>query len=106
MYSMPPPVSRSCSAPGRAALWVGAFAASLANCGPLSISTSRSRGSFDATYGALLLEAWSLRHNLTVHDAVYVVLTRQLDDAVLVTADERLARAPDLGVEIIRPDEM
>jgi hypothetical protein len=42
----------------------------------------------------LLPEAWSLRHNLTVADALYVVLARHLD-AVLVTADRRLASSPD-----------
>jgi hypothetical protein len=37
---------------------------------------------------------------------VYVVLSRGLDDAVLVTTDENLARAPGLGVETITPDTM
>jgi predicted nucleic acid-binding protein len=32
-------------------------------------------------------------------DALYVVLARRLD-AMLVTADARLARAPDLGVAL------
>jgi len=40
------------------------------------------------------------------HDAIYVVLTRQLDEAVLVTADENLASAPGVEIEIIRPDEI
>ena len=61
---------------------------------------------FVASVGPLLPEAWTLRHNVTIHDAVYVALTRQLDDAALVTTDGNLARAPGLGVETIAPDEM
>ncbi len=61
---------------------------------------------FVASVGPLLSEAWTMRHNVTIHDALHVVLTRHLDDAVLVTADENLARAPGLGVETITPDEM
>jgi len=61
---------------------------------------------FVGSVGPLLREAWTLRHNVTVHDAVYVVLTRHLDDAVLVTADENLSRAPGLGVETITPQAM
>jgi len=48
----------------------------------------------------LVTEAWTLRHNLTVADAVYVVLARRLG-AVLVTADQRVAGAPKLGIQII-----
>lgn len=48
----------------------------------------------------LLPNAWSLRHNLTIADGVYVVLTRALD-ATLVTGDQRLSRAPKLGIRII-----
>lgn len=48
----------------------------------------------------LLHEAWSLRHNLSLRDALYVVLTQRLD-AVLLTADSRLSRAPKLGVPLI-----
>ena len=48
----------------------------------------------------LLTEAWSLRHNVTVPDALYVVLARRLN-ASLLTADQRLARAPGLGVTIL-----
>ncbi len=47
----------------------------------------------------LLSRCWSLRHNLTVYDAAYVALAEALD-AVLLTADARLAAAPDLGCEI------
>lgn len=47
----------------------------------------------------LLLAAWSLRANVALRDALYVALARRLD-AVLVTADARLARAPELGVAV------
>lgn len=50
----------------------------------------------------LLAEAWSLRANLTVADAVYVVLADHLD-ATLVTADIRLAQAPNLPVPTVHP---
>lgn len=36
---------------------------------------------------------WSLRENLTAYDAAYVALAELLD-AVLITADAKLARAP------------
>jgi len=51
---------------------------------------------------SLLAEAWTFRHNLTIGDALYVVLARHLG-AVLVTADIRLANAPGIGVEVIAP---
>lgn len=51
---------------------------------------------------SLLTEAWALRHNVVVNDALYVVLARHLG-APLVTADVALARAPSLGVEVITP---
>lgn len=45
----------------------------------------------------LLLErVWALRDRLTAYDAVYVALAEALD-AVLLTSDARLARAPGLG---------
>ncbi len=50
----------------------------------------------------LLVEAWTLRHNLTIADALYVVLARHLE-ASLVTADRRLASAPALPVRTITP---
>jgi predicted nucleic acid-binding protein len=40
----------------------------------------------------LLSRVWSLRHNLTAYDAVYVALAEALD-APLVTRDQRLAAA-------------
>jgi predicted nucleic acid-binding protein len=48
----------------------------------------------------LLPAAWRLRHNLTVADAIYVVLARSLG-AALVTGDMRLAQAPNLGISVI-----
>lgn len=42
---------------------------------------------------ALLARCWELRENLTVYDASYVALAEALE-AVLVTADARLANAP------------
>lgn len=48
----------------------------------------------------LLREAWSLRHNVTVADALYVVLARRLS-IPMVTGDMRLVRAPGLGVEVL-----
>jgi predicted nucleic acid-binding protein len=50
----------------------------------------------------LMAEAWSLRHNLTIADALYVVLARHLDGP-LVTADRKLANAPGLPVRTITP---
>ncbi len=48
----------------------------------------------------MLREVWSLRHNVAPDDACYVVAARALA-APLLTADLRLARAPDLGVPVI-----
>ena len=50
----------------------------------------------------LLREAWSMRQNLTVADAVYVVMARQLESP-LVTADLRLAATPGLAVSTVVP---
>jgi predicted nucleic acid-binding protein len=57
-----------------------------------------------APHRPLLDRAWELRGTLTVHDAVYVALAEALD-AVLVTGDRRLGRAPGLrcSVEILEP---
>lgn len=50
-------------------------------------------------HAALWRDIWQLRPNLTAYDACYVALARQLD-ATLVTRDERIARAPALGVNV------
>jgi len=48
----------------------------------------------------LLAEAWGLRENVSLRDALYVALARRLD-AALLTTDGSLARAPGLGVTVI-----
>lgn len=50
----------------------------------------------------LLSEAWSMRHNLTIADALYVVVARRLG-IPLVTGDVKLARAPGLGIDVLGP---
>lgn len=50
----------------------------------------------------LLREAWLIRENLTVADAVYVVLARELG-ASLVTTDLRLAATPGLAISAVLP---
>ena len=52
----------------------------------------------------LLGRVWALRENLTAYDAVYVALAEALD-AVLLTCDGRLTRAPGAArrVELVRP---
>ena len=47
----------------------------------------------------LLARAWQLRDNLTPYDACYVALAEALD-CPLLTADERLSRAPGIGCEV------
>lgn len=47
----------------------------------------------------LIPRLWELRDNITAYDAVYVVLAEVLD-AVLITCDVRLARAPGLGCSV------
>ncbi|HEX6394474.1 MAG TPA: type II toxin-antitoxin system VapC family toxin [Acidimicrobiales bacterium] len=54
----------------------------------------------------LLVEAWQLRNNLTVHDALYVVATRRLEDATLVSSDTKLPNAPGVDVPVITPDRL
>jgi predicted nucleic acid-binding protein len=49
---------------------------------------------------SLIDEMWSTRHNLTPHDAAYVVLARRAR-AALLTLDKRLMHAPALGVPIL-----
>ncbi len=52
-----------------------------------------------APHRPLLPRCWALRDSVTVYDAAYVVLAEAYD-AVLLTADARLSRAPDLPCRI------
>lgn len=49
--------------------------------------------------GALAERAWTLRHNLTFYDALYVALAAELD-VPLLTGDGRVSRAPDLPCRV------
>jgi predicted nucleic acid-binding protein len=53
-------------------------------------------------HGPLAPAAWNLRHNITYYDALYAALAARLD-VPLLTADKRLANAPNLpcAVEVI-----
>jgi predicted nucleic acid-binding protein len=53
-------------------------------------------------HGPLATAAWTLRHNLSFYDALYVALAARLDHPLL-TAAARLARAPGLpcAVELV-----
>jgi predicted nucleic acid-binding protein len=55
-----------------------------------------------APHAPLLDRCWELRENLTIYDAAYVALAERLE-ALLVTSDTRLARAPGVrcAVEVI-----
>lgn len=46
------------------------------------------------------LEAWAHRHNFSIGDALYVVVAHHLN-APLLTADHRLASAPNLPVRTL-----
>jgi predicted nucleic acid-binding protein len=48
----------------------------------------------------LLREAWAMRENVTIADAIYVVLALHLDGPLL-TGDRRLAQAPNLGITVL-----
>jgi predicted nucleic acid-binding protein len=52
-----------------------------------------------APHGPLMGRIWALRDNLTVYDASYVALAESLD-TILLTGDERLARAPGIECEV------
>jgi predicted nucleic acid-binding protein len=52
-----------------------------------------------APHGPLMGRIWALRDNLTVYDASYVALAESLD-TILLTGDERLARAPGIACEV------
>jgi predicted nucleic acid-binding protein len=47
----------------------------------------------------LLWAAWQHRNNLSAYDAFYVAAAR-IADAVLLTADGPLSRAPSLGIRV------
>ncbi len=47
----------------------------------------------------LLKRCWQLRQNLTSYDAAYVALAELLD-AVLVTGDKRISRAPGIRCRV------
>lgn len=55
-----------------------------------------------ASHAPLLERCWELRSNLTAYDAAYVALAEMMD-LVLLTTDERLARAPgpQCSVEVL-----
>ena len=55
-----------------------------------------------APHGPLMRRIWDLRDNLGAYDAAYVALAESID-TVLLTGDERLARAPGVqcGVELL-----
>ena len=52
-----------------------------------------------APHRSLLARAWELRANVTIYDAAYVALAELLE-VTLVTADQRLARAPGIRCPI------
>ena len=47
----------------------------------------------------LVVEAWDHRNNVTAYDAMYVAAA-QRHDAILLTADGPLSRAPNLGIRV------
>lgn len=53
----------------------------------------------------LLDRVWQLRQHVSAHDAVYVALAEALD-AILVTCDGRLSRAPGIArrVELLKAE--
>ncbi len=55
-----------------------------------------------ASVRTLASEAWALRHNVTIGDALYVVMARHLH-ATLITVDVKLANAPTIGVTTLVP---
>lgn len=57
-----------------------------------------------APHQPLLTRAWELREDLTIYDAVYVSLAEALQVSLL-TADQRLARAPGprCHIEVLSP---
>lgn len=53
-------------------------------------------------HSPLLDRVWSLRHNLSAYDGLYVALAEALE-VPLVTTDGRLAEAPGHGAEVVVP---
>lgn len=53
-------------------------------------------------YEAVATRVWQLRANLTCYDAAYVALAEAID-AVLVTLDRRIVRAPGLSCAVSTP---
>ena len=56
-----------------------------------------------APHPPLLARCWELRDTLSIYDAVYVALAEELE-VILLTADQRLARAtgPRCRIEVLR----
>jgi predicted nucleic acid-binding protein len=52
-----------------------------------------------APHGPLMHRIWDLRHNLSAYDASYVALAEALD-TILLTGDERLARASGIRCDV------
>jgi predicted nucleic acid-binding protein len=52
-----------------------------------------------APHGPLMPRIWELRDSLSPYDAAYVALAETLE-TVLLTGDERLARAPGMHCEV------
>jgi predicted nucleic acid-binding protein len=52
-----------------------------------------------ALHGPLMRRIWDLRDNVSAYDAPYVALAESLD-TILLTGDERLARAPGIQCEV------
>ena len=50
-------------------------------------------------HGPLMGRIWALRDNLTAYDASYVSLAESLD-TILLSGDERIARAPGIECEV------
>ena len=50
-------------------------------------------------HGPLMGRIWALRDNLTAYDASYVALAESLD-TILLSGDERIARAPGIECEV------
>ena len=66
----------------------------------VAIGDLRALGLLRHAHEPLLDRVWKLRDNLTSYDAVYVALTEALD-AVLLTCDGRLSRAPGMSGRVV-----